>query len=226
MRLWPFVASILLAFAIDAWWEERGERRTERAALARLIAEYESNLAGLDAVRREHQQVLEAIDKLMAYFAPDQQSLTREDTDRVGNLIADTLTNPKFDPQLGATQSLIASGDLSLISDAGLQTLLSAWPSAAQDLIDWQVIERTHGEELIAPFTFDYVAWPGIDLGDEFPATGSAFTSDLNGLFRSMRLEGLYFNRRYNYQRAIDRITTLERTTRVLLERLRLALED
>ena len=34
------VASILLAFAIDAWWEERQDRQTERDDLARLHAEF------------------------------------------------------------------------------------------------------------------------------------------------------------------------------------------
>ena len=39
------VVSILLAFAIDAWWEERQERRFEQEALVSLKSEYESHLS-------------------------------------------------------------------------------------------------------------------------------------------------------------------------------------
>ena len=37
------VVSILLAFAIDAWWDERKERDDERDVLLALKAEFEAN---------------------------------------------------------------------------------------------------------------------------------------------------------------------------------------
>ena len=37
------VLSILLAFGIDAWWDELGDRRSEREALVRLQGEFERN---------------------------------------------------------------------------------------------------------------------------------------------------------------------------------------
>ena len=42
------VASILLAFAINAWWEDKLERDLETQQLSRLRAELEVNVAGLD----------------------------------------------------------------------------------------------------------------------------------------------------------------------------------
>ena len=42
------VGSILLAFAIDAWWAERLERITEREELSRLYDEFSSNRERLD----------------------------------------------------------------------------------------------------------------------------------------------------------------------------------
>ena len=38
------VASILFAFAIDAWWNERKERQFEQETLVDLEAEYEGHI--------------------------------------------------------------------------------------------------------------------------------------------------------------------------------------
>jgi len=44
---------------------------------------------------------------------------------------------------------LIASGDPGLIADRHIQRALTQWPTLEQVLIEWQEIERNHGEELI-----------------------------------------------------------------------------
>lgn len=41
------------------------------------------------------------------------------------------------------------TGDLRLIGDPEIQRGLTQWPRTAQVLIEWQEIERHHGEELI-----------------------------------------------------------------------------
>lgn len=218
------VASILLAFAIDAWWEARGEHAAAQAAMRRLISEYEQNLEKLADVRQRHEDVLGAIAGIMPLFAPDQSALNASDD--VGLRLVGTLSNPVFTPRLGATRSLQASGELALIEDADLQAMLSEWESAVRDVIDWQEIERMHGEERIVPLTYDFIAWPDVDaaLGNE--EQPSAFASDYDALFRSRRLEGLYFNRRWNNRESVRRIDELTGQTEVLIERLRSQLDD
>ena len=54
------VASILLAFAIDAWWDGVQEERAERAALGSLVEEFEANLAELETVELRHRNMYEA----------------------------------------------------------------------------------------------------------------------------------------------------------------------
>ena len=46
------VVSILLAFSIDAWWEERQERRQETEYLAAIIDEMDRNLEAIPGNRR------------------------------------------------------------------------------------------------------------------------------------------------------------------------------
>ena len=45
------IASILLAFAIDAWWEDRNEVRLERRLLTAMLVEFENNIELLQEAR-------------------------------------------------------------------------------------------------------------------------------------------------------------------------------
>ena len=53
------VGSILLAFSIDAWWDGVQEERAERAAIARLLDEFEANRPELETVDRTHRAIYE-----------------------------------------------------------------------------------------------------------------------------------------------------------------------
>jgi len=46
------VVSILLAFAIDAWWEDRQEAEVARLQIERVVAELESNAVLIAALRK------------------------------------------------------------------------------------------------------------------------------------------------------------------------------
>ena len=218
------VVSILLAFAIDAWWQERSDRAREQTAIRRLIVEYEANLQRLDEDKGDHQDVLTATNQLLDLIGPEPAEV--EDPDAMAQLLIDCLTNPVLEPRLGTTNSLIASGEIRLLQDEEIQSALTAWPMLAQELIDWQEIERMHGEELILNLTYDYVAWPDMDVALGYEGNPSRFESDFVGLLSSMRFEGLLDNRRWNTRNAIERIEVLEAETKALIERLESQLAD
>jgi hypothetical protein len=104
--------------------------------------------------------------------------------------------------------------------------MLTECPVAAQYLIRWQDVERMHGEELILPYTYDYVAWPDVESALGLSQEPSRFSSDYEGLFSSMRLEGLLNNRRYNTREIISFLDELEARTRVLIEILNDQLDE
>lgn len=218
------VASILLAFAIDAWWESRTDRVAEQSAIKRLIVDFTNNRAQLIEIRNIHEQALNATNRLLTMIGPNPEGDLEIAT--IGRILVDCLTNPTLNPQVGTVNSLIASGDLRLIQDAQLQSMLIEWPAQADNLIEWQIIERTHGEELIVPLTFDYIAWPDIDVELGYAGEPSLFDSDFEALFSSRRFEGLLDNRRWNLRDIIEDIEKLEQKTDELLEILDSQLHD
>ena len=220
------VVSILFAFAIDAWWDDLQDRKTEQSAVQRLTIEFEENLRQLEAKREKHAKSLRATEALLAMTGPDQNSVS--DISVIGPLLVQCLTNATFDPRLGTLNSLVSSGDLVLIEDIELQSILTEWPSAAQNLLEWQRIERENTEQFLLPFTLDYVAYPDVmlELGqadfdyldDSYAA--SRFESNFPALFSTLRFEGMLNNRRVNLKHLVFKARTLEKSTIAILERL------
>lgn len=60
------VASILLAFAIDAWWADREIDQWQSAQLRALRNEFSANLEALDAVVRTHDSSARILESLIA----------------------------------------------------------------------------------------------------------------------------------------------------------------
>ena len=212
------VVGVFVGLQAQEWSNLRADRNAERAAIERLIVEYQQNLEILKVDKEESREALGATEGLLSMIA--LKNYPEEMDEGLARTILSCLQNAKFVPALGTTNSLIASGDLRLISDPEIQKSLTQWPALAQVLIEWQEIERHHGEELILGETFQYVSWPTLLSFIDEDWQASSLGNDLKGLFSSKRLEGLLTNRRYNTRVAIDRIETLEEKTNLLVERL------
>jgi hypothetical protein len=212
------VVGVFVGLQAQDWSTERAERSTERASIERLIVEYELNLELLEEDKEKSQKTMAATERLLTMISPEPAAVIANEA--LAQTFLDCLTNPKFVPNVGTTNSLVASGDLRLIGDPEIQRMLTQWPTTAQVLIEWQEIERHHGEELILGLTLDYLSWPSLLslLNDSMPT--SALESDYQGLFSSKRFEGLLNNRRYNTRVSIGRIEELESDTQELVDQL------
>jgi hypothetical protein len=212
------VVGVFVGLQAQDWSTVRAERSAEHAAIERLIVEYKLNLELLDEDKEKSQKTMAATERLLTMISSEPAVVIADEV--LAQTFLDCLTNPKFVPTLGTTNSLVASGDLRLIDDPEIQRMLTQWPTTAQVLIEWQEIERNHGEELILGLTLDYLAWPTlINLVDNSSRT-SPLESDYQGLFSSKRFEGLLNNRRYNTRMSIGRIEGLETDTQRLVDRL------
>jgi hypothetical protein len=230
-RAWPLlletvaiVVSILLAFAIDAWWEDRAERRAEHAAIERLLFEFSSNVEELAVNKEKHARALAGTEALLALTGPEPS--LPEDEAQVGSWLMDCFQNPTIDAHLGTVNSLIASGDLNLLQDSELQRLLVEYPALIENALEWQKVELMHGEDVMLPFTYDYVAWPTIVAELGHSSTPSRFKSDYRGLLSLQRFEGYLENRHWNNRQSIDRIEALEEKTQAIIQRLEDNLES
>ena len=113
------VSSILIAFAVDAVWEESKERRDLNEDLANIALELEENRARVVYHLDLAQRIANALDVL--YLAID--------TGGPSPLVADTTSwlaniTPTLDASLGAIDALIASGRMAVVDNPELSRRL------------------------------------------------------------------------------------------------------
>ncbi len=125
------VISILLAFAIDAWWDEQKERDVEHRTLEALRRD-------LIASNEELDGLLQALADVRINFARFQSATPAElkkiDPEAVRPIVISLVTPASFEPVTATHDALSSDGRLGLISDPELLTHLSNWQRALDDL--------------------------------------------------------------------------------------------
>jgi hypothetical protein len=130
------IASILLAFAIDAWWQGRGEEHREQKILVALLDDFERSKANILEGRIFHTEVQQSNQKLLQAVATGENSLTNEEIRRLVGDLGWWDSQSYF--STGALNSLVFGGELSLIKDDELRQLLADWPSQIERAVSLQ----------------------------------------------------------------------------------------
>lgn len=163
------VVSILLAFGIDAWWEEQGARAEERSVLLALEAEFRSNAERLSSALTWYQERYASARRILELSDGPAGALSDEE---LRSLLSDLLRKRSFYLDSGAHDALLASGELAVISDEELRNRLAAWPSV---VAEWQEEDQAvfqFVDEQVAPFLADFGRLR--DISPDFPGfTGS-----------------------------------------------------
>ena len=116
------VASILLAFAIDAWWDNYQADNDTQEILDAVRLEMESNVTRLQDSIAHHVAIVDAV-----RVAQNQGSIDG----LVDTAVIDVET---FEPSTGALETLVATGMLGEIDDPALRISLGAFAGLARDL--------------------------------------------------------------------------------------------
>jgi hypothetical protein len=131
------VVSILIAFALEAWWDGRRTLAEEGAALAAVRDDVRAARIELDSVLLRNERVLDAAGTLLTLTAPEIMTLAPDSALRLlGSGYGGGLT---FDPSTGALQGLLSAGTLSDIRNHRLAAGLSAWPGLMDEIEEDQV---------------------------------------------------------------------------------------
>ena len=142
------VVSILLAFSIDAWWDNHVEQQREREQLLSMRAEFHGSLSGLDAILASVQSHAENIESLIALLkaAGDKPVLVP------GALLGSAVTWRTSDVSTSTLDALMASGDLNLLRNVELRTRLAGLPAFILDVTEDEIIARSFAESEMSVF--------------------------------------------------------------------------
>ncbi|MEP0202656.1 MAG: hypothetical protein ABJ084_00930 [Halioglobus sp.] len=125
------VLSILLAFAIDAWWDNRSDSHAEQLLLQRLQADFTDIQSAVLMVEAEHRETSAACRALMSIPEGSQVPPTPE-YDRMVALVF--LTSRTFNPGMGAAAAFLSSDGSNLADNEALADLLLSWSGLVEEL--------------------------------------------------------------------------------------------
>ena len=124
------VLSILLAFTIDAWWDERKERVEEREVLESLYVEFEANKIEAVAVVLVHESSVQSVAALLGMSEDEILALSAEAVAQHIRFFANPRT---FDAVRGTVDALTSSGKLGILRDRELREALTTFVNILED---------------------------------------------------------------------------------------------
>lgn len=177
------IVSILLAFAIQAWWDNQQDREAEENALRNLRNDFV-------ATRTELADRIGSLEYARHQFQ-EFQSTSLEDLERLPQLAAEEMlaalsTASTFDPFLGTLDAMAADGRLALVRDINVRDLLSKWTHTVNDLEEEKEVIYSSGirvwsmtESRGGPFFGSFVGQSGPPASEIFPRADGSTVAQL-----------------------------------------------
>ena len=166
------VASILLAFAIDAWWQNRTDRFVEAQYLQAMRADLLRSLELLDENEATQRRQVGYLQSLL---------LTNGDTpysDELRRWLDDGLFNVgTYEPQISALHELESSGQTQIIQNQDLRRALASVRQRMNGLENVQSDFQLSQQMLIDPFLVD-----NFNLSNLLPNRTASNETDLSML--------------------------------------------
>jgi hypothetical protein len=159
------VASILLAFAIDAWWEDRQIRIDERQVLLGLGSEFVTNHEVLSRDLASHLKDLQSLEDILLLIEGGQS----EDAMSIAMAALDEMQAPKTtDLGNGTLDALLSSGRVEILTSRKLRTHLTAWEGVIGEVLDDQRNNAKMTFEIYVPYFVNenysiYAIWRSSD---------------------------------------------------------------
>ena len=171
------VASILLAFSIDAWWDSVQNRAEEREILSLLRAEFEANQKILARTAGIHRLNLGAMQEIISASEKD----IPVHGEYLDSLFLQAAGTPHYNPATGALAATISSGRIDLVRNIELRNRLAGWNAVVSDLMLDEQTRRDFVIHEVRP-TFAEFGIAGV-----YSATNGA-EADFSAALRSRKL--------------------------------------
>jgi hypothetical protein len=184
------VVSILLAFAIDAWWDDRQKAEEARLQVERVVAELEANIARLKLQIENLNVTTSAGKRFLSKFGPEPEPVTKAE---VAELFDKLYSSGTIALNRSASQSFLSSGILTQGDWLGIRRDLSGLLSY-QDVSEKRSVELREMRPAISRRTGQVISTLDTALTHEVMAdySPSRFPYDPTTMFSDMYLEGLF----------------------------------
>lgn len=152
------VLSILLAFAIDAWWDERKEENAQLERLVRVAAELQLNSERIQSKIETLQIAINATSEYLSWMGPQPQEIQPQ---IYNNQWGTMISIGTFSLIRRAAEDFLATGNVASSGQVEIRNSLSEWYSYGDNLEKQYEILREEHAKLI-DYTYAKPAAPAL----------------------------------------------------------------
>lgn len=138
------LAAILVAFALDAWWDARVERTEMLEALDAVAIEVERNMVRLDSTLTYNQGRNDLVQEILFLSAAEVEGMTPSDLERFQDLPNYQLATL----ELGAATAFIEGGFLATLGDRELRAEIAGLPRLQLEMDEEAGVVQASSERL------------------------------------------------------------------------------
>jgi len=213
------VASILLAFAIDAWWDQRREDAEAQLLVEGMRADFTASQAHLDDWLRVVNNIYKAN---QAFLEQVKSTAIGEELEIPYGVLVGMLGSPTYSPTDSTLQTAMASGDIELIDDPELTNAIAVWRQQLADTAEDEILTR---ELMVSQLVPELSKQVRLGKALEYEPLMSLVMSDIDSisgdpvrLRATSELEGLLAHRLFYFTFVVDGLTGIRETQARILE--------
>ena len=132
------VIGIMVAFFLDAWWDDQIEQRELDGTLRAVRVDFLATKDELSVVLHANKTYINRVTKLISLGSDDIEKLDAKTKANLAELLP--TGGLAFDPVLGSVDALISSGQLNRVRNLQVRGLIGAWPGLLDEIGEDQEI--------------------------------------------------------------------------------------
>lgn len=222
------VGSILLAFAIEAWWADQQQREEELILLTSLKEEAQNNLREIDRELVYRRAAADGVTKLLDASAGNSRLESMELDQLLGTLVWWS----EASWSTGAFNGLIQGGRLALIESESLRSMIAALPELFDEVKRIELQDLETFRNALMPFLYKNALVPQLSNAQlVMPGGAGDFSQqrlpigeqrDHTGLIENTEFIGIITHRFWDQTDAVDIYAQLRET----LQKFTLAIDE
>lgn len=185
------VIGILIALSINNWNQERLGKIEEEKLMESIKVDFEHTKATLQALNERRDEGLVNFKALIEV----RNSGDFSNELHIDTLLAKATFTPTYNGNTSSIAIVINSGKINLLSNDTLKSMLLAWPSQIENLIERELDAKIVTNEEWVPFAQSYTSVNDWFKNYNFPAPSkgreSRVSKDYQGLFRNRDFENI-----------------------------------
>lgn len=221
------VASILLAFAIDAWWQRRSELELADDLVVSLHADFQASQTHLEQWLSGYRRVFRA---LMEFRNRLRETETNDALRVSEDLVLAAVSAPTYSPTDATLLSAISSGQIEFIRDPGLRNHLARWSQELDDTREDEELIRQIVVHQLVPALSDEVrlgyAFENHRVVGWFLGNLETDPGDTLPMSHTSRLEGAVAEKAFYTAFVVDGLEDLQETQAQILRLLESRMHD